>query len=129
MCHALGLPLRTVAGELSVDALVEATEVAVQATPLSTYPVAHTDVALVVDEAVPAADVEAALRSGAGERLESLALFDVYRGDQVGADKKSLAYRLSFRAADRTLVTDEVSALRDAATAAASSALGAVQRT
>ena len=129
VCQALGLPLRTVAGELSVDALVEATEVAVQATPLSTYPVAHTDVALVVDEAVPAADVEAALRSGAGERLESLALFDVYRGDQVGADKKSLAYRLSFRAADRTLVTDEVSALRDAATAAASSALGAVQRT
>jgi phenylalanyl-tRNA synthetase beta chain len=56
-------------------------------------------------------------------------LFDVYRGDQVGADKKSLAYRLSFRAADRTLVTDEVSALRDAATAAARSALGAVQRT
>ncbi len=128
-CQALGLPPRTVAGELSVDALVAATGIPLQATALSTYPVAHTDVALVVDEAVPAARVEAALRSGAGEGLESVALFDVYRGEQVGAGRKSLAYRLSFRAADRTLVTDEVSALRDAATAAAAAAVGAVQRT
>ncbi len=129
VCAALSLPPRTVAGELSVDALVVATGTPVQASALSTYPVAHTDVALVVDEAVPAAEVEAALRSGAGERLEALTLFDVYRGDQVGPEKKSLAYRLSFRAADRTLVTDEVSSLRDAATAAAAERVGAVQRT
>ncbi len=128
VCAALGLTDRTVAGELSVDALVAATVSAVQARPLSTYPVAHTDVALVVDEAVPAAEVEAALRAGAGEHLESLILFDLYRGDQVGPRKKSLAFRLSFRAPDRTLVTEEVSALRDAATAAAAQAVGAVQR-
>jgi phenylalanyl-tRNA synthetase beta chain len=125
---ALELPARTVAGELDVDALVAASGVPVQARPLSTFPPAHTDVALVVDESVPAARVESALREGAGEGLESLVLFDVYRGEQTGEGKKSLAYRLTFRAVDRTLTTDEVSALRDKAVAAAAAATGAVQR-
>lgn len=125
---ALDLPPRTVAAELDVDVLVAATGVPVQATELSTYPPAHTDVALVVAQEVPAARVEAALRSGAGDRLESVQLFDVYRGEQVGEGRKSLAYRLTFRAAQRTLTTDEVSALRDAAVAAAADRTGAVQR-
>lgn len=98
------------------------------ATTLSTYPQATTDLALVVDDEVPAAQVEAALRSGAGELLEAVSLFDVYRGEQAGEGKKSLAYRLAFRDPARTLTTDEVSALRDRATAAASSATGATQR-
>ena len=55
-------------------------------------------------------------------------LFDVYEGDQVGAGRKSLAYRLTFRSPERTLTTDEVSAMRDAAVAAAAEAVGAVQR-
>lgn len=125
---ALELPARTVAGELDVDVLVAATGTPLQASALSTYPLAHTDVALVVDETVPAAAVEAALREGAGESLESVALFDVYRGEQVEAGKKSLAYRLTFRATDRTLTTDEVSALRDKAVAAAAARTGAIQR-
>ncbi|NYG08235.1 phenylalanyl-tRNA synthetase beta chain [Phycicoccus badiiscoriae] len=125
---ALELPARTIAGELDLDVIVAATGTPLQARALSTYPPAHTDVALVVDEAVPAADVETALREGAGEGLESVALFDVYRGEQVGAGKKSLAYRLTFRATDRTLTTDEVSGLRDLAVAAAAAKTGAVQR-
>jgi phenylalanyl-tRNA synthetase beta chain len=125
---ALGLPARTVAAELDVDVLVEATGTPVQARPLSTYPVAHTDLAVVVDDGVPAADVAAALGGGAGPQLESLTLFDLYRGDQVGEGRKSLAYRLTFRAEDRTLTTDEVSALRDSAMRAAAEAVGAVQR-
>jgi phenylalanyl-tRNA synthetase beta chain len=125
---ALELPSRTVAGELDVDALIAATGTPLQANALSTYPLAHTDVALVVGEFVPAAAVEAALREGAGESLESLVLFDVYRGEQVGAGHKSLACRLTFRAMDRTLTTDEVSALRDKAVAAAAAHTGATQR-
>ena len=125
---ALDLPPRTVAAELDVDVLVAATGTPVQARALSTYPSAHTDVALVVDEAVPAADVEGSLRSGAGDDLESVVLFDIYRGAQVGEGRKSLAYRLTFRAGDRTLTTDEVSALRDRAVAAAAAATGAIQR-
>jgi len=125
---ALELPPRTVAGELDVDVLVAATGVPLDARALSTYPLAHTDVALVVDEQVPAGDVESALRAGAGESLESVVLFDVYRGEQVGEGRKSLAYRLTFRAADRTLTTDEVSALRDRAVAEAATRTGASQR-
>lgn len=86
------------------------------------------DVALIVDASVPAAAVETALRSGAGELLESLRLFDVFSGEQVGAGKKSLAYALRFRAADRTLTAEEASAARDAAVAAAAEHTGAVLR-
>jgi phenylalanyl-tRNA synthetase beta chain len=87
------------------------------------------DLAVVVDEAVTAGSLEASLATGAGEMLESITLFDVYRGDQVGPGRKSLAYRLAFRAPDRTLRTEEVSALRDAALARAAVYLGATQRT
>ena len=125
---ALELPPRTVGGELDLDVLVAASGTPAQPTPLSTYPPAHTDVALVVDEEVTAAEVEAALVAGAGPDLESLALFDLYRGEQVGEGRKSLAYRLTFRAPDRTLTTDEVSARRDAAVAEARRRTGAVQR-
>ncbi|KRE38034.1 phenylalanine--tRNA ligase subunit beta [Janibacter sp. Soil728] len=127
VCARLELPERTVAAELDLDAIVAASGEPVRPAQLSTQPVANTDVALVVDEGVPAAAVAAALRSGAGKDLESLTLFDVYRGDQVGEGRKSLAYRLTFRA-NRTLKTDEVSKLRDTAVAAATSATGAQQR-
>ncbi len=125
---ALGLPARTVAAEVDVDVLIAASESRATARTLVTSPVAYTDIALVVTEATPAAGVEAAVRAGAGELLESVSLFDIYRGAQAGDGKKSLAYRLAFRAPDRTLTTDQVSALRDAAVAAARSAVGAEQR-
>jgi phenylalanyl-tRNA synthetase beta chain len=125
---ALGLPLGTCAGELDVDILTAASDVRVQAHELSTYPVAQSDVALVVDEQVSAAPLESALRQGAGEMLESVSLMDIYRGEQVGPGRKSLAYRLVFRAPDRTLTTKEVNALRDRAIAAAAAAVGAVLR-
>ncbi len=125
---ALGVPPRTVGGELDLDVLTAASEATVTARTLVTTPLAYTDLALVVDEDIPAAAVEEALVAGAGEHLESVTLFDVYRGDQVGEGKKSLAYRLTARAPERTLRTEEVSALRDAALAQAASRLGAVQR-
>ena len=65
------------------------------------------------------ADVEAALREGAGEHLESVRLFDVYTGDQVGAGHKSLAFALRFRAPDRTLTAAEATAAKTAAVALA----------
>ena len=126
---ALGLPSRTVAAELDLDVLIAASEDPVAARTLVTSPAAYTDLAVVVDEAVTAGSLEASLATGAGEMLESITLFDVYRGDQVGPGRKSLAYRLAFRAPDRTLRTEEVSALRDAALARAAVDLGATQRT
>ncbi len=123
-----GLPERTSAMELDLS-LMGFDSKPVPAPRLSTFPVATQDVALVVDTSVPAAEVEAALRDGAGDLLESLRLFDVYRGVQVGEGKESLAYTLRFRAPDRTLTVDEVTAAREAAVAEAARRTGAVART
>ncbi|MGW7072456.1 phenylalanine--tRNA ligase subunit beta [Streptomyces sp. NPDC054855] len=125
---ALGLPARTCAMELDLDRLEEAGTGVPQGPKISTFPVATQDVALVVDGGVPAADVEKVLREGAGELLESIRLFDVFEGEQIGEGKKSLAYALRFRAADRTLTVDEASAARDAAVALAAERTGAVLR-
>jgi phenylalanyl-tRNA synthetase beta chain len=125
---ALGLPPRTVAAELDLDVLVAASGGINRAVPVSTYPVAKEDVALVVDAAVPAAAVEASLRAGAGELLESLRLFDVYTGPQAGAGKKSLAFALRIRALDRTLTAAEVAGVRDDAVARAAAEVGAMLR-
>ncbi|MEU9406605.1 phenylalanine--tRNA ligase subunit beta [Streptomyces sp. NPDC048281] len=126
---ALGLPARTCAMELNLDALEQVGDGTPQAPGISTFPVATQDVALVVDKPVPAADVEAALREGAGELLEAIRLFDVYENAaQLGEEKKSLAYALRFRAADRTLTVEEASAARDAAVALAGERTGAVLR-
>ncbi|MER6324089.1 phenylalanine--tRNA ligase subunit beta [Streptomyces coelicoflavus] len=125
----LGLPARTCAMELDLDAVERVGDDTPQAPGISTFPVATQDVALVVDEFVPAADVEAALREGAGELLESIRLFDVYdNAEQLGEGRKSLAYALRFRAGDRTLTVDEASAARDAAVALAGERVGAVLR-
>jgi phenylalanyl-tRNA synthetase beta chain len=80
--------------------------------PISRYPSSDVDLAFVVDDAIPAAAVEATLRSAAGELLVDLRLFDVYRGESLGAGRRSLAYRLRLQAADRTLTDAEVGELR-----------------
>jgi phenylalanyl-tRNA synthetase beta chain len=128
--QAFGLPARTCAVELDLSVLFTAAEGngPVQAPRLSAYPLATQDVALVVDEATPAAAVEAALVAGAGGLLEDVRLFDVYTGAQVGERRKSLAYTLRFRAPDRTLTAAETSAARDAAVAEAGRRVGAVLR-
>ncbi len=126
---ALGLPARSVALELDVEVLIRASEETTRYRPISTFPAALTDVALVVADTVTAAEVERALRAGAGDLLEEVSLFDAYAGEQVGDGRTSLAYRLSFRAPDRTLTTEEVNGFRDAAVASAHETVGAVQRT
>ncbi|MEU1494369.1 phenylalanine--tRNA ligase subunit beta [Streptomyces sp. NPDC005776] len=124
----LHLPERTCAMEVELDVLEQAVDGVLRAPRISTFPVATQDVALVVGQDVPAADVERALREGAGELLESLRLFDVFTGEQIGEGRKSLAYALRFRAADRTLTVDEASAARDTAVALAAERTGAVLR-
>lgn len=125
---ALGLPARTCAMEIDLDAVEAAGTGTLEAPRIATFPVATQDVALIVDAGVPAAEVEAVLREGAGELLESLRLFDVFTGEQLGEGRKSLAYALRFRASDRTLTVEEASAARDAAVALAAERTGAVLR-
>jgi phenylalanyl-tRNA synthetase beta chain len=129
VCTAFGLPARTAAAEIDLDALIAAAPERADVAAISPFPVAKEDVALIVDADVPAAAVERALRSGAGTLLESVALFDIYTGAQIGGGKKSLAFALRFRASDRTLTDAEAAAARDAAVAAAAEQTGAVQRT
>lgn len=134
VCAAHDLPARTVAFELDLDGLLAASpEEPVQATPVSTFPVAKEDVALVVDAAVPAGDVLAAVRAGAdaspaGVVLEDVRLFDVYTGEQVGAGRRSLAFSLRLRAADRTLTAAETAAVRESVVAEANRRFGATLR-
>jgi phenylalanyl-tRNA synthetase beta chain len=128
VCRSFGLPRGTAALEIDLDRLMELAVDVPRAPSFSNQPLAKEDVALVVDESVPAAEVEAALREGAGELLESVRLFDVYTGTQVGEGRKSLAFALRFRAPDRTLTEAETAAARDAAVAAAAARVGAVQR-
>ena len=127
-CQAFGLPARSAAVELDLDALMRRARDVVPGPEFSTYPLAKEDVALIVANDVTAAAVEAALREGAGELLESVRLFDVYTGDQVGEGRTSLAFALRFRAPDRTLTEEETAAARDAAVALAAERTGAVQR-
>ena len=82
-----------------------------QVEPVLTYPAAKEDMALVVDETVTNAQLEAVIRKAGGDLLEDLRLFDVYTGEQVPEGKKSLAYALRLRA-DHTLSTDETAGLR-----------------
>ncbi|HEY3436936.1 MAG TPA: phenylalanine--tRNA ligase subunit beta [Actinotalea sp.] len=131
---ALGLPPRASAFELDLDLLLATTaDSPVQATPVSTYPVAKEDIALVVDADVPAGELLTVVRQGAasssaGDVVEDVRLFDVYTGAQVGEGKKSLAFSVRLRAHDRTLTSQEAAAVRDATVAAAHARFGAVLR-
>jgi phenylalanyl-tRNA synthetase beta chain len=129
VCAAFGLPPRAAAAEIDLDALIAAAPAGGEIPMISGFPMAKEDVALIVDDDMPAAAVERALRAGAGPLLESVWLFDVYTGPQVGEGKKSLAYALRFRAPDRTLTDAETAEARDAAVAVAAARTGAIQRT
>ncbi|MBB4856083.1 phenylalanyl-tRNA synthetase beta chain [Mycobacteroides chelonae] len=122
----LGLPKRTCALELSLDALPATNPL--PAPRISPFPAVLQDVSLVVTEAVSSDTVTGALRDGAGELLEDVRLVEVYTGPQVGEGNKSLNFRLRFRAADRTLTEDEATAARVAAVASAAKRVGATQR-
>jgi phenylalanyl-tRNA synthetase beta chain len=124
--EALGLPPRTCAMELDLDALPLTDDR--PAPRVSPYPPVGVDVALVADVDVPVASLTDALVDGGGELLETVRLFDVYAGEQVGEGKRSLAFTLRFRAADRTLTSEEANEARDAAVAVATQRHAAVLR-
>lgn len=127
--EALGLPARAAAFEVDLSVLVGAASgEPVAAAPVSAFPAAKEDFAFVVDDGVPAEAVRSAIVAGAGELLEDVALFDVFTGEQVGEGKKSLAYSLRLRAADRTLSAKEVRAVRDSVVESAADKVGAVLR-
>lgn len=102
---AFGLPddLPVMLAELDLDVILAQADDMHRVAPVPTQPAVYQDLALVVTEQTPAAEVEAVIREAGGFLLEDVRLFDVYRGDPIPAGSKSLAYALTFRAPDKTL--------------------------
>jgi phenylalanyl-tRNA synthetase beta chain len=105
-----GIPV--LAAELGLDALMTAVPARFKAEPVPQYPAVYQDIALIVDETVPAAEVLRLILQTGGRLLTQARLFDVYRGEQLPAGKKSLAYALAFQSLERTLTDKEASKLR-----------------
>lgn len=120
----LNLPSRSIYFGLVLDALDEKKPIA--AKPINPLPATTQDISMFVSSSVSAASVAAALREGAGEFLETVELFDRYQKE--GEDQVSLAYTLTFRAPNRTLTNDEVSAFRERAGARVTTEFGATIR-
>jgi phenylalanyl-tRNA synthetase beta chain len=98
--------------ELDLDALSSAAPEVVHAAEVSPYPELRQDLAFVVDEDVPSAALAEGIREAAGPELLDVAVFDEYRGGQIPAGKRSLAFRVAFGALDRTLTDDDAAAIR-----------------
>ena len=114
--------------ELDLDRLLARMASSYPVRPVPRFPPVLEDVALVVEEAVPASALSAAIRAAGGPLLADVRLFDVYRGEQLASGKKSLAFSLSFQAADRTLTDVEVEAEKRRILEAVSRELGALLR-
>jgi phenylalanyl-tRNA synthetase beta chain len=110
--YALEEPAVYVA-EIELEPLLGAGRILFDVEAVPTYPPVLEDLAVVVEESVTAADVEAVIKKGGGKYLAKIQLFDIYRGKQLGEGKKSLAFNLTYIAEDRTLTDKEVLKLRN----------------
>ncbi len=116
------------AAEFDLDALTPHILQGLHVQPIPRFPSVSQDIAVVVDEKVPARLVQDAIQEAGGKGLKEVSLFDVYRGAQVGAGKKSLAYKLTFYASDRTLTDKQVAKMQDKIVRRLESQLGAKLR-
>ena len=98
--------------EFDLDALEELAPLRHDTEAVPTFPPVLEDLAIVVDESVPAADIKALIAQTGKSSISDIRLFDVYRGEQIGNDKKSLAYSLTYQAPDRTMTDKEVAKIR-----------------
>ncbi|HEY0398760.1 MAG TPA: phenylalanine--tRNA ligase subunit beta, partial [Acidimicrobiia bacterium] len=108
----MGLTAPVAALEVNLSRLLDARRTERRSVTPSRYPASNIDLAFVVDESVPAGAARRTLAQAAGDLLEDIRLFDVFRSDALGPNKKSIAFGLRFRARDRTLTDEEVGGLR-----------------
>jgi phenylalanyl-tRNA synthetase beta chain len=101
------------AAEFSLEAILAATPTLFIVAPIPTQPPILEDIALIVDENTPAAEVEGLIRQTGGKTVTKVRLFDIYRGDQIGSGKKSLAYSLTYQDPYRTLTDKDAAKLRN----------------
>jgi phenylalanyl-tRNA synthetase beta chain len=110
---AFDLPAQPVLGaELDFELLARHARQTFRVSDVPRYPAVTEDLALIVIASAPAESVRAAIVESGGELLRSVSLFDVFKGEQIGSGKKSLAYRLTYQAGDRTLTDAEVAKAR-----------------
>lgn len=110
VCENYGIETRAYGAMLDMDAMFNMVARETGYRPLPKFPATTRDLALTCDDATPVAELEKAVSEGVGNVLESIVLFDVYRGAQVADGKKSVAFSLVMRAPDRTLTDEEADA-------------------
>ncbi len=123
-----GIGTRAYACELMFGLVTEAANTEKVFKPLPKYPATSRDIALVVDEAMTVGEIEKVIKSAGGKILRDVKLFDVYRGPQVGENKKSVAFALTFRHDDRTLEEADITKAQDKILAALEEKLGLTLR-
>ena len=109
VAERFGIESRVYIAEIELEALRPMEKPLYGVKPLPKFPAVTRDIAVVVDETAGVGTMLDTIRASAGKTLESAKLFDIYRGDKLGRNKKSVAFALSFRAADRTLTDEEIS--------------------
>lgn len=117
-----------VAAEIDLDALLSYAQDAHKVKPLATQPAVYQDISIVVDRATKAAEIEATIRKAGGDLLVEVRLFDVYTGEQIPADKKSMAYALTYQHPEETLTDKQVAKLHEKIVKAVEHQLGAKLR-
>ncbi|HEX8034539.1 MAG TPA: hypothetical protein VF510_11860, partial [Ktedonobacterales bacterium] len=122
------LQKRTYLLEMDLERLFQAVPQHVLQQPIPRYPAAERDLAVVVDQSVPAAEVLAVIRESGGELLRDVRLFDVYTGEGIPPGKKSLAYALTYQSPERTLTDTEVEQAQQSVVKALADRLGAALR-
>lgn len=119
VCRNYDMKTRAFAALVDMELLAEKANLVRLYKQLPKYPVTTRDLAFVVDRITPVLFLEKAIQKASGKILESIELFDVYEGEQIGKGKKSVAFNLIFRAEDRTLTDEECNAAVKKAIAAA----------
>jgi phenylalanyl-tRNA synthetase beta chain len=101
-----------IAAELDLERILDLMQTRFDVTPVSDFPPVLEDIAVIVEESLPAEQVEALIRQTGGKLLASVKLFDVFRSEQVGEGKKSLAYAMVYQKMDGTLTDKEATQIR-----------------
>jgi phenylalanyl-tRNA synthetase beta chain len=101
------------AADFDLEAILETLQLGHETRPVSEFPPVLEDIAVIVDEALPADHVEFLIRQTGGNTLAAVRLFDVFRGEQIGTGKKSLAYSLTYQSFDKTLTDADAAQIRN----------------
>ncbi|MBR2913249.1 MAG: phenylalanine--tRNA ligase subunit beta [Oscillospiraceae bacterium] len=105
-----GIGVKAYAAKLDIPEMFAAANDEITYRPLPKFPAMTRDLSLVCDESIPVADLESAIREAVGKFLEKVELFDVYRGEQIAKDKKSVSYKIVMRSADGTMTDEQADA-------------------